>query len=91
MLKLTKQINVAILCGPYLPHGAFCGIFSPRLGRLKDGTFRSCLSYLAFFEINWREYDRNDNVVHQHLAVGHSFWYVVPHLSSTNVPSHPTL
>jgi hypothetical protein len=24
MLKLTKQINVAIPCGPYLPHGAFC-------------------------------------------------------------------
>jgi hypothetical protein len=28
MLKLTKQINVAIPCGPYLSQGAFCGIFS---------------------------------------------------------------
>jgi hypothetical protein len=27
MLKLTKRINVAIPCGPYLPHGAFCGMF----------------------------------------------------------------
>jgi hypothetical protein len=27
ILKLIKQINVAIPCGPYLPHGAFCGIF----------------------------------------------------------------
>jgi hypothetical protein len=23
--------------------------------------------------------------------IGHSFWFVVPHLGSTNVPSHPTL
>jgi hypothetical protein len=30
-------------------------------------------------------------MVPQHYALGHSFWYVVPHLSSTNVPSHPTL
>jgi hypothetical protein len=28
MLKLTKRIYVAIPCGPYLPHGAFCGIFT---------------------------------------------------------------
>jgi hypothetical protein len=27
MLRLTKQINELIPCGPYLPHGAFCGIF----------------------------------------------------------------
>jgi hypothetical protein len=27
MLKLTKWINTVIPCGPYLPHGAFCGIF----------------------------------------------------------------
>jgi hypothetical protein len=30
-------------------------------------------------------------MVPQHLALGHSFWYVVPHLGSTNVPFHPTL
>jgi hypothetical protein len=28
MLKLTKWINVAILCGPYLPHGAFVEFFT---------------------------------------------------------------
>jgi hypothetical protein len=30
-------------------------------------------------------------MVPQHYALRHSFWYVVPHLSSTIVPSHPTL
>jgi hypothetical protein len=28
MLKLTKRINVAIPCGPYLPHGAFVEFFT---------------------------------------------------------------
>jgi hypothetical protein len=28
MFRLTKQINKAIPCGPYLPHGAFCRIFT---------------------------------------------------------------
>jgi hypothetical protein len=27
MLRLTKRTNEAIPCGPYLHHGAFCGIF----------------------------------------------------------------
>jgi hypothetical protein len=27
----------------------------------------------------------------QHWALRQSFWYVVPHLVSTIVPSHPTL
>jgi hypothetical protein len=27
MVRLTKQTNEAIPCGPYLPHGAFCRIF----------------------------------------------------------------
>jgi hypothetical protein len=32
--------------------------FSSYLGRLKDGTFHLCLSYLAsFLKINQREYD----------------------------------
>jgi hypothetical protein len=30
-------------------------------------------------------------MVPQHWALWHSFWYVVPHLGSTIVPSHPTL
>jgi hypothetical protein len=30
-------------------------------------------------------------MVPQHWALRHSFWYVVPHLGSTIVPSHPTL
>jgi hypothetical protein len=62
--------------------------FSPCLVWLKDGTFRLCLSYLASFEINQREYDI---MVPQHWALRHSFWYVVPHLGSRIVPSHPTL
>jgi hypothetical protein len=32
MLILTKRTNGAILCGPYLPHGAFCRIFHLVLG-----------------------------------------------------------
>jgi hypothetical protein len=32
MLRLTKQTNEAIPYGPYLPHGAFCGIFHLVLG-----------------------------------------------------------
>jgi hypothetical protein len=30
-------------------------------------------------------------MVPQHWALRHSFWYVVPHLGSTIVLSHPTL
>jgi hypothetical protein len=30
-------------------------------------------------------------MVPQHKALIHSFWYVVPHIGSTIVPSHPTL
>jgi hypothetical protein len=30
-------------------------------------------------------------MVPQHWALRHSFWYVVPHLGSTIVPSHPTI
>jgi hypothetical protein len=40
------------------------------------------------FEINQREYDI---MFPQHWALRHSFWYVVAHLGSTIVPSHPTL
>jgi hypothetical protein len=40
------------------------------------------------FDINRREYDI---MVPQHWALRHPFWYVVPHLGSTIVPSHPTL
>jgi hypothetical protein len=32
MLKLPKRINLAIPCGPYLPHGSFCAIFHLILG-----------------------------------------------------------
>jgi hypothetical protein len=42
-------------------------------------------------EINQREYNNNDTMVPQHEALGHSFWYVVPHLGAINVPSHSTL
>jgi hypothetical protein len=30
-------------------------------------------------------------MVPQHWALMHPFWYVVPHLGSTTVPSHSTL
>jgi hypothetical protein len=30
-------------------------------------------------------------MVPQHGALRHSFWYVLPHLGSTTIPSHPTL
>jgi hypothetical protein len=30
-------------------------------------------------------------MVPQHYALRHSFWYMVPHLGSTIVPSHPTI
>jgi hypothetical protein len=30
-------------------------------------------------------------MVPRHGALRHSFWYVVPHLGSTILPSHPTL
>jgi hypothetical protein len=30
-------------------------------------------------------------MVPQHWILRHSFWYMVPHLGSTIVPSHPTL
>jgi hypothetical protein len=46
---------------------------------------------LPLFEINLRECDSNDTMVSQHYALRHSFWYVVAHLGSTIVPSHPTL
>ena len=55
MFKLTKWINVAIPCGPYLPLGAFVEFFSPRLGWLKGTTFHPCLSYLASF---WNQSER---------------------------------
>jgi hypothetical protein len=32
MFRLTKRINEAIPCSPYLPHGASCGIFHLVLG-----------------------------------------------------------
>jgi hypothetical protein len=39
MLKLTKRINVAIPCGPYVPHEAFYGIFYLVLGGGKVEPF----------------------------------------------------
>jgi hypothetical protein len=60
--------------------------FSPSLGWLKDGTFRVCLSYLATCLKSIGE-----NMILWFLNIRHSLWYVVPHLGSTIVPSHPTL
>jgi hypothetical protein len=63
--------------------------FSPSLLRLKDGTFHPCLSYLASSLKSIRE-----NMILWFLNIRNSgtlFLYVVPHLGSTNAPSHPTL
>jgi hypothetical protein len=88
MLRLTKWINEAIPYGPYLSHGALVEFFT-----LSWVVERWNLSYVSlllslFFKINQREYD---TMVPQHYTLGHSFWYVVPHLTSIIVPSHPTL
>jgi hypothetical protein len=65
-----------------------CGIFHLALG----GWHFICVSPTwPLFEINQREYDSNDTIVPQHWALRNSFWYVVPHLGSTIVSSHPTL
>jgi hypothetical protein len=88
MVRLTKRINEAIPCGPYLSHGALVEFFT--LSWMVQRWNLSSVSLLLslFFKINQREYD---TMVPQHYAPGHCFWYVVPHLSSTIVPSHPTL
>jgi hypothetical protein len=57
MLRLTKRTNEAIPCGPYLPHGAFCGIFQLVLGGWKVEPCIRVSPTWPLFEINQREYD----------------------------------
>jgi hypothetical protein len=66
MFRFTKWIYEAIPCGPYLSHGALVE-FSPCLGRLKDGTFRLYLSYLASSLKSIRE-----NMILWFLNISHS-------------------
>jgi hypothetical protein len=69
MLKLTKWIYVAIPCGPYLSHEAFCGIFHLDLGGWKVEPFIRVSPTWPLFEINRREYDNNDTMLPQHYAL----------------------
>jgi hypothetical protein len=62
--------------------------FSPCLWWLKDGTFHLCLFYLASF---WNQSKRIWYYDSSTLGTQALFWYVVPHLGSTIVPSHRTL
>jgi hypothetical protein len=57
MLILTKQINKAIPCGPYLSHGALVEFFN--LSWVVERCNLSSVSLLLslFFKINRREYD----------------------------------
>jgi hypothetical protein len=62
--------------------------FSPCLRWLKDGTFRLCVLLSLFLK------SIGENMILWFLNIGHSgtlFWYVVPHLGSIIVSSHPTL
>jgi hypothetical protein len=61
--------------------------FSPHLGWLKGGTFRSCLSYLASF---WNQSERIWYYGSSMLGTRTLFlWFLT--FGSTNVPFHPTL
>jgi hypothetical protein len=66
VLRLTKWINVAIPCGPYLPYGAFSGIFHLILSGWKVEPFVHVSPTYPLFEINQREYDNNYTMVPQH-------------------------
>jgi hypothetical protein len=76
MLKLTKWINVAIPCGPYLPHRAFVYFFHLILGSWMVECFVPCLSYLASF---WNQ--SRENMILWFLNIRHSGTpFMVPHL-----------
>jgi hypothetical protein len=77
MLRLTRRINVAIPCGPYIPHGAFVQFFT--LTWVVERWNLSSVSLLLSLFLK-------DNMVPQPYALRHYFWCVFPHLGSTDIP-----
>jgi hypothetical protein len=63
MLRLTKQINEAIPCGPYLSHGALAEFFTLSWAVERWNLPSVSLLLSLFFKINRREYD---TMVSQH-------------------------
>jgi hypothetical protein len=79
---------VVIPCGPYSPHGALVEFFT--LSWAVERWNPSSVSLLlSLFSKSIRE--NMIAMILWFLNIRHSFWYVVPHLRSTIVPSHPTL
>jgi hypothetical protein len=79
---------VGIPYSPYLPHGALVEFFT-----LSWAVERWNLSSVSFLlSLFLKSIGENMIVVILwFLNIRHSFWYVVPHLGLTIVPSHPTL
>jgi hypothetical protein len=79
---------VVIPCGLYLPHGALVEFYT-----LSSVVERWNLSSVSL-QLSLFLKSIGENMIAMilwFLNIRHSFWYVVPHLGSTNVPSHPTL
>jgi hypothetical protein len=79
---------VVIPYGPYLPHGALVNFFT-----LSWAVERWNLLFVSLLLSLLLKSIRENMIVMilWFLNIRHSFWYVVPHLNSTNVPSLPTL
>jgi hypothetical protein len=79
---------VVIPCGAYLPHGALVEFFALSwVVERWNLSFVSLLPSLFLKSIG----ENMISMILWLLNIRHSFWYVVPHLGSTIVPSHPTL
>jgi hypothetical protein len=57
MLRLTKWINEAIPCDPYLSHGALVEFFTLSWAVERWNLSSVSLLLSLFFKINQREYD----------------------------------
>jgi hypothetical protein len=79
---------VVITCGPYLPHAALLEFFT--LSWVVERWNLTSVSLLLSLFLK----SIGENMIAMilwFLNIRHSFWYVVPHLVSAIVPSHPTL
>jgi hypothetical protein len=86
MLKLTKRINVAMPHSPYLPLEALVEFFTSSWV-VERWNLLSMSVLLSLFLKSIGE-----NIILWFLSIWHSgTLFVVPHLSSTNVPFHTTL